>query len=292
MIGFFSLPFELREMIYEHALPADGFITVANPFPFPEEQHIRNMALTNMQVREELYQVITRKYGFRIVIQPTFVVNYPEPRLDLGHLACLRLDRAKSIELYMDYNVDDLDPTSYRRQGVNRCHITGLEKQLAKVVTIMETFSKLPSLKIRFRDEPRPSTGAISFGDPFWTQSCDNCDDRPCTVMRNFAYLPAFATTVETLTCRPDLIAKFRSIQIIPLRCICAQRESENWGLDPFDNSLERPVKTSYDNVDRSELIHDLSSFMDEEWGHRKGLFPMWLRIKWTENDLQDPNFL
>ena len=308
MTGFLSLPLELRERIYEFALPADGFVTVANPFPFPEEQHIRNMALINEQIREELCGVVKRKCGFRIAIQPPGT-SHRLDRLNLDYLRCLKLDEAKSLEIYIDYNWSELDAHHYQQEHIDGRYgrvIGGLCTKLYWVLPIIGRFPSLPPLTIRFRDEPMPSTGASSFGDPFWTRSCLSesheyrsrtiCKDRPCTIMGRAKYFTFFGRILFCLQEHDDLAGKFRSVHVVPLRCISAREESENWGLDPYDSSLERPVKTAFDNQDRAELRGKYGDYYSQHiFGkdalHRDGLFEMWRLIKIAEERLTDGNF-
>ncbi|KAI9656311.1 MAG: hypothetical protein M1821_004974 [Bathelium mastoideum] len=171
---FLGLPLELRKMVYEILVPKDSYRNlVPARSPLPEDRDITALANTNKQVREEIHQVQSRLRSVRLIIQPN---NRRQERLLYG-LQKINFKHVNAVEIYFDYDINGLDIAYYdsRRKFERDSYIYAkLSDHLIDLLQVLDKdprAKRLPPLRIRFRDEPRPSTGLISCGDPFWTMT-------------------------------------------------------------------------------------------------------------------------
>ena len=291
MTGFLSLPFELREMIYLNLLPEDRFFSISPSLSAPQEREIYNLSKTNKQVQREIDQITRSKCGLRIIVTP----NYNRISHDLSKFLKSepgsRKAIEKSIEIFIDYDNDKLDPRHYKNniKLVKDLDIlTNLCDELRTVLRVLERYPSLPPTTIRFRDEPIPCSGPTAWGDPFWTGECDQCEDceggigRYCSIMaethdlgKNIAKLgisrPYFIEILLTFTERRRLRNKFKSLYIVPLKGVSDPQDgrvelASRWQKEWDANEAEREW---YDNVsdDGSFDIPFPQRFRDEiEW--------------------------
>jgi hypothetical protein len=134
---FFSLPLEVRHMIYDYILPSDRTL-VWDP-DMRRDHRIRSAdrdfhitCYSSHQVCKDLYDYAGQICGLRLVARPTQLL--PEAEIPF--------DKLRFIEIF----IECYDRTDDRSKSIIR-----LQQNIRALVAMMAKFSKLPDLKIHFR---------------------------------------------------------------------------------------------------------------------------------------------
>ncbi|KAK5166143.1 uncharacterized protein LTR77_008404 [Saxophila tyrrhenica] len=150
--GFFDLPLELRQMIYDEIIPSDRLHTFKEgrwcPSSLEAIAHAVNSA--DPRLRSEL-----SRCGVRLVI--TLKLSIPPRRI--------LFDRLRKVEIFIDYyeRHDDGRPDLLSRHEATKDEVRPLRAQVGKVANYLARYDNLQDITIRFRDEPK-------YKHPFWTE--------------------------------------------------------------------------------------------------------------------------
>ena len=221
-------------MIYEQTIPPNRLVHLGpGPnTPWPQGHGLRSLFNTCTEVRQEIVPVVHRECGFRITI-------HPYDPLPVNTIENIRWSHTRSIEIYFDHGFPSIawtpftifnDPIHYDDGDLR---ISKMYKKIKKVLSILPRIKTLAPLTVRFRDEPRPTTGYNFFGDHVWTRKCRRClrQDRACTILARShdEYLvPHLDRLLNPFIAKSRDGLRFRSVHIVPLRGVCALPSSED----------------------------------------------------------------
>ena len=165
--NIFDLPLELREQIYENVLPADRNFSIVRHHYISEETDMCSLLCTSRRVSEEARQVIKRVCDARIILTPSCELE--------KSLLLDALEKARSMEIYVDYGELPMKDTENESDeevdgwDIEEAIVEQLRKAAEELSEILRRYSRLPSLTIRFKEEPMLHTGDGLCSDPFWT---------------------------------------------------------------------------------------------------------------------------
>ena len=182
MTGFFDLPLELRQRIYEEMLPDDRMVTLdrrrhsstyarkhdilpkeSSGMSCERQGTILAARKADKRLWKELTHWVNKRCGLRIVIKP----GSPPPP------ASIKYGTIRRLEVYIDYykpaaefnllgHPADLSDTYSRLD--NRKNLKALRDNIALLTTMLAKYPNLRRLWVEFRDEPYEE----GFGDDHW----------------------------------------------------------------------------------------------------------------------------
>ena len=223
--SFFDLPLELREQIYENVLPSDRKFSIVRHHYTPEEKDICCLFRTSRRISKEARQIVKRVCGARIILSPF---------CDVSNLLSIKnLERAKSIEIFIDYKKHV--PANTKIGGLehlianrNEGTLIGINNSTEKLGQILMHYPHLPPLRLRFRDEADAcysKSGRCS--DPFWTGKVYSlCQSCPLGTHKGLGVVllktrPCFSESwIESVLWSFRKLTNFESASIIPLKGI------------------------------------------------------------------------
>ena len=150
--GFFDLPLELRQLIYDEILPSDRMLTLDSKC-WSNEKSTEAVSEAHDQLEREIQDRASQICGLRIVISPD---NWSVPSSE-------RLQNVERVEIYIDhYDADDIAGS-----------LGEMRQRLRELCRVMVN-NEFRKFHVRFRDDGikivSPNEPTVFCPDSFWSE--------------------------------------------------------------------------------------------------------------------------